>query len=76
MCQPYSFFRHQVFCCADKLGVLCYPNLTPAKVLMFKNVLELSDTKQKAVRMFSEISEVDETKISLNISDIDGEFSA
>ena len=54
--------------------MLCYPNLTPAKVLMFKNVLEMSDTKQKTGRMLSEISEVDETKASLNISDIDGEF--
>lgn len=41
----------QVFCCVDKLGILCYPNLTPGNVFLFKddpgNVeCDASDAKQ------------------------------
>ncbi|XP_065065440.1 transmembrane protein 94-like [Rhopilema esculentum] len=55
-----------VFCCIDKLGVLCYPNLTPSKVFMFKNTQsnEQAIQHKRIVRLMSETSDADDMKSS------------
>ena len=71
----FIFALLQVFCCIDKLGVLCYPNLTPSKVFMFKNTQsnEQAIQHKRIVRLMSETSDADDMKTSdVDFPEIEG----
>ena len=73
----FFLFLSKTFCCVDKSGVLSYPNLTPAKVFMFKSMLSEEDIneQQKASVVHTETPGVEETKEDLDISKDDGTFN-
>ena len=57
----------------DKSGVLSYPNLTPAKVFMFKNTSRETELeKRRTGRLISESSEINEIKTCIDTSEIEG----
>ena len=67
----------KTFCCVDKSGVLSYPNLTPAKVFMFKSMLSEEDIneRQKVSVVHTETPEVEETNEDLDVPKDDGTFN-
>ena len=68
------FLFPKTFCCVDKGGVLSYPNLTPAKVFVFKSMFseEQIIEKQKSHEMLTETENAAKMRKSLDVPDDEG----
>ncbi len=62
----------QVFCCVDKVGVLCYPNLAPGNVFLFKDILAENEKDPTTGQESSGLYENEVVKVTTSAVPLDG----